>query len=562
MTPVRDDNSHHRYGRIGRWLSVDCHVWSMGRLAILALALFGSLVLPSALLAETGRERGAEIELDPGVGAASERLAANGPGVGPRTAINVGSKKFTESVILGEALSLLLADAGFQVAHRSALGGTRILWGALLAGEIDVYPEYSGTLLREILADQRLDDLDALRIALAGRGVLMSAPLGFENTYAVAVTAETAERLQLERNSDLRAHPQLRFGFSSEFLDRGDGWPGLKRRYRLPQTRVQGLDHDLAYRGIASGRIDATVVYTTDAEIERYGLRLLDDDLGYFDDYQAVLLYRSDLAQRAPAAVTLLQRFEGAISEPQMAGLNGLVKLDGASEQEAAARLLAERFDLDLEVERTGFWQRLLKRTLEHLGLVSVSLTAAILVAVPLGIVAARRPRLGQLLLGATGVLQTVPSLALFVFLIPLLGIGWLPSVAALFIYSLLPIVRNTHAGLSDIPRPIRESADVIGLTPNARLRLVELPLAARSILAGIKTSAVLNVGTATLAALIGAGGYGQPILTGIRLDDTGLIMQGAVPAALLALAFQALFELGERWVVPRGLRLKAADGS
>jgi osmoprotectant transport system permease protein len=242
--------------------------------------------------------------------------------------------------------------------------------------------------------------------------------------------------------------------------------------------------------------------------------------------------------------------------------LNGLVKLDGASEQEAAARLLAERFDLDLEVERTGFWQRLLKRTLEHLGLVSVSLTAAILVAVPLGIVAARRPRLGQLLLGATGVLQTVPSLALFVFLIPLLGIGWLPSVAALFIYSLLPIVRNTHAGLTDIPRPIRESADVIGLTPNARLRLVELPLAARSILAGIKTSAVLNVGTATLAALIGAGGYGQPILTGIRLDDTGLIMQGAVPAALLALAFQALFELGERWVVPRGLRLKAADGS
>ena len=479
----------------------------------------------------------------------------------PSPSVTVGSKTFTESVILGEALSLLLADAGIPVRQRAALGGTRILWGALLSGEIDVYPEYSGTLLREILADQRLNGVDALRAALAERGVAMSAPLGFENTYAVAVTAEISERLGLETISDLRAHPELRFGFSNEFLDRGDGWPGLQRRYRLPQTRVRGLDHDLAYRGIASGRIDATVVYTTDAEIERYGLKQLADDLAYFDDYQAVLLYRGDLAPRAPEAVRLLQRFEGAISEPVMAGLNGMVKLDGASEREAAARLLADRFGVEIAVQRTGLWRRLLARTLEHLGLVSVSLTAAILVAVPLGIVAARRPRLGQWLLGLTGVLQTVPSLALFVFLIPLLGIGWLPSVVALFIYSLLPIVRNTHAGLNDIPRPIRESADVIGLTPTARLRLVELPLAAHSILAGIKTSAVLNVGTATLAALIGAGGYGQPILTGIRLDDTGLIMQGAIPAALLALAFQGLFELGEHWVVPRGLRLQPSAG-
>jgi len=561
--------------------------FSLWLLRVELLLLVASLALPMQLLAESSVESAADsaanaltgpsaepeaepearLETDSEADPESRRKTEPEPEAEPlveaaldptaKASVTVGSKKFTESVILGDALTLLLADAGFQVTHQSALGGTRILWGALLAGEIDVYPEYSGTLLREILADQGLDGWEALRAELAARGVELSAPLGFENTYAIAVTAETAERLGLQAISDLRAHPELRFGFSNEFLDRGDGWPGLKRRYRLPQTRVRGLDHDLAYRGIASGRIDATVVYTTDAEIERYGLVQLADDLGYFDDYQAVLLYRGDLAQRVPEAVALLQRFEDAISEPVMAGLNGMVKLDGASEQEAAARLLADRFGLDVAVAHKGLWQRLLERTLQHLGLVSVSLIAAILVAVPLGIVAARRPRLGQLLLGLTGVLQTVPSLALFVFLIPLLGIGWLPSVAALFIYSLLPIVRNTHAGLTDIPRPIRESADVIGLTPNARLRLVELPLAARSILAGIKTSAVLNVGTATLAALIGAGGYGQPILTGIRLDDTALIMQGAVPAALLALAFQGLFELGERWVVPRGLRLR-----
>ena len=133
-----------------------------------------------------------------------------------------------------------------------------------------------------------------------------------------------------------------------------------------------------------------------------------------------------------------------------------------------------------------------------------------------------------------------------------------LPQLSALFLYSLLPIVRNTYTGLRDIPPPVRESAEALGLPPGARLRLVELPMASREILAGIKTSAVINVGTATLGALIGAGGYGQPILTGIRLDDVGLILQGAIPAALLALLVQGVFDLAELVVVPKGLRLKS----
>ena len=150
--------------------------------------------------------------------------------------------------------------------------------------------------------------------------------------------------------------------------------------------------------------------------------------------------------------------------------------------------------------------------------------------------------RLGQVILASAGILQTIPSLALLVFMIPLLGIGGPPAVVALFLYSLLPIIRNTHAGLSDIPMAIRESAEAIGLPPAARLRRIDLPIASRSILAGIKTSAVINVGTATLGALIGAGGFGQPILTGIRLDDTALILQGAVPAAVLALPGQGRY--------------------
>ncbi|MCG6895840.1 MAG: ABC transporter permease subunit [Thiocapsa sp.] len=481
--------------------------------------------------------------------------------VAPRP-VTIGSKKFTESVILGETLRLLALDAGQPARHRAELGGTRILWGALLSGEIDIYPEYSGTLTREILAGEDVGSPESLAAALATRGIRVSASLGFQNTYAVAVPAALAERLELRQISDLQAHPDLMLGFSSEFLDRADGWPGLRQRYRLPQTRVKGLDHDLVYRGIAAGHIDVTVVYTTDAEIARYGLRMLEDDLGYFADYEAILLYRAELAAEAPAALAAFHRLEGKVDEATMARMNAKVKLGGASEQAAAVDLLSETLGLSVSVSAQGFWGQMARRTLEHLGLVAASLTAAILLAVPLGVLAAQHPRLGQLLLAITGMIQTIPSLALFVFLIPWLGIGWLPTVVALFLYSLLPIIRNTHAGLTDIPVPIRESADVIGLTRGARLRLVELPLAANTILAGIKTSAVLNVGTATVAALIGAGGYGQPILTGIRLDDTALIMQGAVPAALLALALQGVFELAEHWVVPRGLRPRKTRGA
>ena len=469
--------------------------------------------------------------------------------------VMVGSKQFTEGVILGEVVRLLIADRDQPVIHRAGLGGTRILWESLRAGELDIYPEYSGTLIREVLAEHRIATMAQLGEVLAGLGLRMSAPLGFRNTYAIAVPEDLGARLQLHRISDLRDHPQLRFGFSSEFMDREDGWPGLRVRYRLPQQAVQGLDHDLAYRGLAAGQLDATDAYTTDAAIVHDGLRVLADDLGWFPDYQAILLYRADLEVRAPRVVERLRRLEGTIDEATMAQLNARVQLQGDTEQQAAAGFLFERLGLAVRAPAADLWQALRERTLEHLGLVTVSLTAAILVALPLGIVAARRPRLGTLILGFVGILQTIPSLALLVFLIPVLGIGWRPAVVALFLYSLLPIVRNTHAGLLDIPLPLRESADVLGLTPGARLRLVELPLAAATILAGIKTAAVINVGTATLAALIGAGGYGQPILTGIRLADTALIMQGAIPAAVLALLIQGLFNWAERRVVPRGLR-------
>lgn len=469
--------------------------------------------------------------------------------------VQIGSKTFTESVVLGEIARLRAHEAGIAAVHRRQLGGTRILWRALIQGDIDAYPEYTGTLGHELLHDVPADAAIAvLRTSLTKLGIGITDSLGFNNTYALGMKTSQAQRLRITKISDLIGHPNLRFGFSNEFLNRADGWPGLRDDYHLPQHDVRGLDHDLAYRALAGDSIDVIDLYSTDAEIAYYHLVALDDNRHYFPRYDAVFLYRLDLARRAPKMIDVLNAMAGSIGADSMRALNADVKLHGESETQAAEGYLG------IAVASTGhtLWQRLGKTTLEHLRLVALSLGLAMLLAIPLGILAARRRRLGQLVIATTGVLQTVPSLAMFVFMIPLFGIGAAPAIAALFLYSLLPIVRNTHAGLTGIPPDLLESAAALGLPSRARLWRIELPLALRPILAGIKIAAVINVGTATLGALIGAGGYGEPILTGIRLDDIKLILQGAIPAALMALAVQGLFEGIERWLTPRGLRLRA----
>ena len=475
--------------------------------------------------------------------------------------VTVGSKSFTESVILAEIVTRLAQDAGAQAEHQREFGGTRVLWNAVLRGDLDIYPEYTGTITQEILAGKHVTPgEDGLRAAVEAEGLRMGRPLGFNNTYAIGMREEVAERLGIRTISDLQAHAGLVLGFSNEFMDRGDGWPSLRDAYRLPQTDVRGLLHDLAYRALESDDIHAMDLYSTDAEIEYYGLRVLDDDLGHFPTYNAVLIYRPDLEMRAPHVVAALARLQGAINGSTMSSLNKRAKIDRVSEDRVAADFLDTTLRVSTAVEEVTIVGRLLQRTREHLTLVILSLVAAILVAVPLGILSARHERLGQLILGGAGVIQTIPALALLVFMIPFVGTQEPPAICALFLYSLLPIVRNTYTGLTDIPAHMRESAEALGLKSSVRLRLIELPLASRSILAGIKTSAVINVGFATLGAFIGAGGYGQPILTGLRLDDMGLILQGAVPAAVLALLVQGLFELSERVLVPKGLRLDPID--
>jgi osmoprotectant transport system permease protein len=482
--------------------------------------------------------------------------------VSPMPAVRTGSKAFTESVILGEMLALLARQQGAETDHRQGLSGTQVAWRALETGAIDAYVEYAGTIRKEILTGQDLPTAEELREAMAKRNVRMGGHLGFNNTYALGMRKDVAGKLGVRTIGDLRTRPELKIGFTPEFLDRTDGWPGLRSLYQLPQTNVKGMEHALAYTSLEAGSIDVMDLYSTDAKIAILDLLVLDDNKHFFPNYDAVVLYRSDLEMRAPQVVAAWKALEGKITEADMQEMNSQAELNKEPERRIAADFLvkigllspSERGEVQLESTAA----RLLRLTGQHLKLVGLSLGAAIVIAVPLGIAAAQRAAFGQFILATTGIMQTIPSIALLVFMIPLLGVGAPPAMAALFLYSLLPIVRNTYAGLHDLPLPLRESALALGLPGRARLRLIELPMASRTILAGIKTAAVINVGTATLGGFIGAGGYGELIFTGLYKYDKALILQGAVPTALLALLVQGFFELVERTLVPRGLRLRS----
>ncbi|MEP7058746.1 MAG: glycine betaine ABC transporter substrate-binding protein [Caldimonas sp.] len=463
--------------------------------------------------------------------------------------LKVGSKRFTESYVLGEIVRQTLLAHGIAAVHKQGLGNTGILEQALASGSIDLYPEYTGTIVRELLKRDGNPGLAELNVWLAPRGLKAAVPLGFNNTYALAMLESRAAALGVAKISDL-LQPRaaaLHFGLSHEFMQRADGWPALKAAYRLPLEAGAGLDHGLAYEAVAAGRVDVIDVYSTDAKVGRYRLRVLVDDLGFFPRYEAVLLMRAAVD---PAPLRVL---ENRIDAATMIALNAEVEVDGVSFADAAKGFVAGAKPTPGAAARPAFVDRVFGADFgrllgEHLALVFGSLLLAVAVGVPLGIAAWRFPASAGTVLGAVAVLQTVPSLALLAFLIALVGsIGLVPALIALFLYALLPIVRNTHTGLRTVPGELPKAALSLGLTPAQSLAHVQLPLALPTILAGIKTAAVINVGTATMAAFIGAGGFGERIVAGLAVNDTATMLAGALPAAVLALVVQAGFDLFER---------------
>ncbi|MEC4721625.1 glycine betaine ABC transporter substrate-binding protein [Noviherbaspirillum sp. CPCC 100848] len=473
-----------------------------------------------------------------------------------------GSKRFTESYILGEIVARAAASHA-PVEHRQGLGNTAIVFEALRTGSIDIYPEYTGTIEREILKQDASVPAEEARGRLAELGIGIGVPLGFNNSYALAMRADDAKRLGIRALSDLGKHPQLRLGLSHEFLGRADGWPGLSRRYALGHS-TRGMDHGIAYDALSQGHVDVIDIYATDAKIEQLGLRVLDDDLDYFPRYDAVLLYRLDVERRFPEAWRAIQALQNRIRAEDMIRMNAAAELQGKSFAAIAGDFLAGgqaaanaspdapmsagiKAETSIGLHGRLFDGNLWRLTRQHVFLVAASVGVAVLIGIPLGIAAASVPVLRHAIMAVVGVLQTIPSLALLAMLIPVLGtIGMLPALIALFLYALLPIVRNTCIGLQQVPAGLRQAALALGLSRRQRLLHIDLPLCMPVILAGVKTAAVVNVGTATIAAFIGAGGYGERIATGLALNDNTMLLAGAIPAAVLALLTQWLFDLAE----------------
>ena len=485
-------------------------------------------------------------------------------------ALTVGSKRFTESYILAEVLAQTAAPALKQPPKvLQGIGNTAIVYEALRSGNIDMYAEYSGTIAQEILKDPKATSLEAMNAALKPLGLGVSIPLGFNDGYALAMRAADAERLGVRTLSDLAAHPELKFGLSNEFIGRADGWAGVAARYGLKPKPV-GLDHGLAYDAIGAKQVDVIDIYTTDAKIDHLGLRVLQDDKGYFPRYDALVLHRLDVPQRLPQTWAALKALEGKIDEHAMIAMNARAELQGV-----AFDVIARDFLKNLasggsaaggtETAARGFMAKLLgpdlaRLTYQHLLLVLLSVGIAIVIAVPIAIAVAAQPRARAAALTVTSLMQTVPSLALLAVLISLTGtIGTVPALIALTLYSLLPIMSNTVTGLAEVPDGLRNASTALGMTPSQSLRYVQLPLALPTLIAGVRTAMAIAIGTATIAAFIGAGGYGERIVTGLALNDRELLMAGAIPAALLALLSEGFFELLQRWIRPTQTRPSSA---
>lgn len=455
-----------------------------------------------------------------------------------RVKVRVGAKHFTEGYILSEMISQLLEARGYEVERKYNLGGTLVCFEALRNNEIDIYPEYTGTITREILRSENLDSLEQI-------GLGISEPYGFNNSYALAI-----KPIGITKLSDLKDHPQLKAGISYEFLKRQDGWEALAAAYNLPQKPV-GLEHGLAYQALNEGKIDVTDCYSTDGEITVNNLVILQDDKGFFPRYEAVSFYRSELH---PEIIKEIGKLTNTISESEMSKMNARAIYEKKSFESIAHEFLVEK-KIIFPTQQPNANDGVFPKIVQHLYLTFTALIIAIIVAIPLGIVVYQNPRIANVVLYIAGLLQTIPSIALLAIMIPLFGIGALPAIVALFLYAILPILRNTVNGLRNVDPLLKEVAESLGMSRTQALRYVEWPLALPTILTGIRIAAVINVGTATLAAFIGAGGLGEYIVTGLALNNTQMILKGALPAAALALLIEFIFELIERRSLPAHLR-------
>lgn len=467
--------------------------------------------------------------------------------------VTVASKRFTESYILAEVMSQTLKNnTNYEIKSKLGLGNTTILFNALLQGDIDVYPEYMGTITKEILKEQGPLSLAQINKKLLPLNIQAGIFLGFHNSYALAMRKDQALQLGITTIADLTKHPTLKIGFSHEFLGRPDGWPALQKTYRLSNLKAKGLDHGLSYTALEKKQADLIDAYTTDAQLSDEKILLLLDNQSFFPAYEAILLYRIESFKDKPKALLALESLSQRISQAEMQNMNAAVELQGLPFSRVAKSFIANE---QISSEPLSFMNQLFgpdffRLSYEHSILVFLSLFIAMLIGIPLGILTFCNPSVGNPVLYLSGIFQTIPSLALLAFLITIFQtIGPLPAITALSLYALLPIIENTNTGLLTVNPSLRESARALGANRWICLLKIELPAATPSIVSGIKIAAITATGTATIAAFVGAGGYGERIAQGLATNNTQTMLAGAIPAAVFATLLQVLISLYGRFV-------------
>jgi osmoprotectant transport system permease protein len=483
--------------------------------------------------------------------------------------IVIGSKNFSEQFILGEILAQTIeAKTKLKVERKFNLGGTQMVVSALRSKSIDIYPEYTGTslltLLKEPISTNPEATYNKVQALLGKRfGFVQGEPFGFQNVYAVAVRRSDPRMDSIQTNTDfakLTAQENLSMAIVHEFLDRPDGFQHFKEVYNLSmaQSQIIGMDPGLMYTAIHTGQVDSIMAYSTDGRIQAFNLKLLEDDQRAFPPYEAVPLTRVDVLKKHPELKKVFSNLSHLISDDEMIKMNYEVDYEGYLPRNVARNFLIQKgiiqgkLNHQRKPEHNFFkvlWNKreyVVKLLMQHLMLTTTALALALIISLPLGIILTRARYLDGPVFAFINLLQTIPSLALLGFLIPVMGIGFKPAIMALLLYALLPLVRNTYIGIREVDPSLIEACRGMGLTDLQILKKVELPLALPTIMAGVRTSMVILVGTATLVALIGAGGLGDPIFRGISSVNTNTILLGAVPAAALAITLDQLLHFIE----------------
>ncbi|MAF77885.1 MAG: hypothetical protein CME60_06955 [Halobacteriovoraceae bacterium] len=496
------------------------------------------------------------------------------------TPIKVGSKIFTEGQILGEMMTLVLNEKlDHPATAQLNFGGTKVVFDALLGGDIDIYPEYTGTGYVFILKKENLiRDPERIykEVALAYKEryqILWSPPMGFNNSYALVVRKDDPRFSGISKLSQLPKDLRpFRYASPHEFMERTDGFRSFKDFYQFQfdPSQIMGMDAGLMYSALKEKQVDMIMAYATDGRIEAYHLKTIKDDLHFFPPYWAAWNFKEKTLKKYPILKEATELFHNLISEEEMIQMNAAVDEYKRSPKEVARNFLikkgiltgkvntksshSKRGVLEFLYQKRFYLYKIMK---EHIQLSSLSLFLAILISLPLGILLTRYQKISGPVFAVINTLQTIPSLALLGLLIPLTGIGFVPAITALFLYCLLPLIRNTYTGIQGVDSKYIEASKGMGLTSFQILKTVEIPLALPVILAGVRTSSVIVIGTATLAALVGAGGLGEPIFRGVATINSSLILLGAIPSALLAILVDKALSLAERKLISKGLQLQ-----